>query len=115
MEGNAQAFPTLEPKSVSCKQCQHFIPDQVGDGTGIGRCNNDTIKSKKSLFLNQENFCNEYQVSLTQPMLSTAHPSHRHKTAHQPSLPYHQTGRIIAGDSSPALTLPEHPSLPTVQ
>jgi len=59
-EGNAQIFPTLEPKSVPCKQCQHFIPDQIGDGTGIGSCNINAVKSKKTLFPNRTNFCLEY-------------------------------------------------------
>jgi len=23
---------------VACTDCQHFIPDQVGDGLGVGQC-----------------------------------------------------------------------------
>lgn len=25
-------------KTVSCNDCEHFSPDQIGDGTGIGSC-----------------------------------------------------------------------------
>jgi len=61
-ERNTQAFPTLEPKLVSCKQCQHFIPDQVGDGTGIGQCTITAPDStKRSLWLNTEVICNQYK------------------------------------------------------
>lgn len=61
-EGNTQNFPTLEPKSVSCKQCQHFIPDQVGDGTGIGQCAiNAPANTKILLWLDTEVICNQYK------------------------------------------------------
>ncbi len=23
---------------VSCRQCKHFVPDDIGDGSGIGDC-----------------------------------------------------------------------------
>jgi len=61
-EGNVQTFPTLEPKSVPCKQCQHFTPDQVGDGTGIGQCTiNAPASTKHSLWLNTEVICHQYK------------------------------------------------------
>ncbi|GEM_PF-6706668 len=61
-EGNAQTFPTFGPKSVSCKQCQHFTPDQVGDGRGIGECTiNAPVSKKHPLWLNTEVICNQYQ------------------------------------------------------
>ncbi|OQK17255.1 hypothetical protein AU255_05015 [Methyloprofundus sedimenti] len=65
-EGNTQPFPTheLKPKTVACKQCQNFMPDKIGDGTGIGHCSVNAPASKKgSLWLNTEVICNKYKTT----------------------------------------------------
>lgn len=64
-EVNKLLFPTLEPETVLCKKCQHFIPDKVGDGTGIGNCYiKAPASNKSSLWLSSQVICSKYKTSV---------------------------------------------------
>lgn len=48
------------PMNLTCSGCNHFIPDQVGDGTGIGKC---AIAVKRSVLLwPRQTACSQAQV-----------------------------------------------------
>ena len=62
---NSIPFPDLKPKLVKCKQCKFFIPDKIGDGTGVGNCEIEAEASKKgSLWFNSEKFCDKYKPNI---------------------------------------------------
>ena len=33
-----RGLPILRPQPVQCGECRHWIPDSIGDGSGIGTC-----------------------------------------------------------------------------
>lgn len=37
------------PSLVRCRDCQHFMPDAIGSGQGIGSCTKGQAASKRSL------------------------------------------------------------------
>lgn len=47
---------------VSCFNCQHFIPDPIGNGTGIGTCEmNATQACERPLYPRAKRFCAQFK------------------------------------------------------
>lgn len=50
---------------VACDKCNHFMPDQVGDGSGIGQCDlrigwTKSPRGKIPLFRYAKRFCSKF-------------------------------------------------------
>lgn len=58
--GNDLSFPAPELKDVVCGDCRHFLPDEIGDGTGIGSCANGLIGTKP-LYPNAKRICHSFK------------------------------------------------------
>jgi len=50
-------------QAVTCGDCEHFQPDTIGDGSGIGSCEADAWKSGRGpcLYPKAKRFCNDFK------------------------------------------------------
>jgi hypothetical protein len=57
--------PDAEPdtEQVTCGDCEHFQPDKIGDGSGIGSCQAGAWTPGRGLCLypNAKRFCNDFK------------------------------------------------------
>ncbi len=52
------------PEKVTCRFCQHFKADEIGDGSGIGDCIAKAPASRKTLmWLNSARYYTDYQAN----------------------------------------------------
>ncbi len=60
-----ECTPGCNPQIVTCNGCEHFIPDKIGDGAGIGGCGlgikwTQEYNGRKPLFRYAERHCNDF-------------------------------------------------------
>lgn len=55
------AYPVYEEDRIRCCDCQHFLLDDIGDGTGVGSCSVNAPQTR-TLYPNRSRYCQEFRI-----------------------------------------------------